>query len=195
MVPGKNDVKKGSPGRPRSKQVTEMILSTTLLLLEKEGYKTLSMELIAKTAGAGKQTLYRWWPNKASIVLEAVRTQCELEILVPELGSVKQDLLEYISNTCRLLNGPTGKIIAALIAEAQFNDEFSLLLDKEFISTRREALVSILKKGMERGEISNNKNLNVLSDFCYGAIWYRFLNRHAPLDEEFIEHIVETLVS
>ncbi|BAU28020.1 TetR family transcriptional regulator [Aneurinibacillus soli] len=151
--------------------------------------------MIAKTAGAGKQTLYRWWPNKASIVLEAVRERCQLEIPVPELGSVKQDLLEYIGNTCRLLNGSTGKIIAALIAEAQFDDEFSLLLDKEFISTRREALISILKRGIEQGEINDCKNLNVLSDFCYGAIWYRLLNRHAPLDDEFVQHIVEILVS
>lgn len=194
-MPEKIDSKKGGAGRPRSIQVTETILSTTLLLLEREGYKKLSMELIAKTAGAGKQTLYRWWPNKASIVLEAVREQCQLEIPVPKLGSVKQDLSEYIGNTCRLLSGSTGKIIAALIAEAQFDDEFSLLLDKEFISTRREALISILKRGIERGEINDCKDLNVLSDFCYGAIWYRLLNRHAPLDDEFVQRIVETLVS
>lgn len=191
----KVDVKKVSAGRPRSLQVTETILSTTLRLLEQEGYKKLSLESIARSSGAGKQTLYRWWPSKAAIVLEAIRTHCQLEIPVPDHGSVRQDLLEYIGNTCKLLNGPIGKMIAALIVETQFDEEFSLMFNIEFISTRREALTSILKKGIEQGAIKTSHDLNFLVDLCYGPIWYRLLNRHAPLDDEFVHDVVLTMIS
>ncbi|MGO0059536.1 TetR/AcrR family transcriptional regulator [Brevibacillus fluminis] len=186
---------KPSPGRPRSQEVTNAILSTTIRLMEQHGYKKLSMESIAKASGAGKQTLYRWWPTKAALVLEAMKSQCELEIPVPDHGTVRQDLSEYIQNTCNLLNGPTGKMIAALIVESQFDEDFSQMFHKEFISSRREALASILQKGVERGEIHSSQTLDFLADLCYGPIWYRLLNRHAPLDETFTQEIVTTILS
>ncbi|MGE5703718.1 MAG: TetR/AcrR family transcriptional regulator [Clostridia bacterium] len=187
--------KKSSPGRPRSQEVTNTILAATIRLFEQHGYKKLTMESIAKAAGAGKQTLYRWWPTKAAIVLEAMKSQCELEIPVPNRGSVRDDLLEYVQNTCNLLNGPTGRMITALIVESQFDEDFSRLFHEEFISSRREALISILRKGVERGELKAPHDFDFAADLCYGPIWYRLLNRHAPLDESFVAQIVETLLS
>ncbi|MGC5326053.1 TetR/AcrR family transcriptional regulator [Brevibacillus sp. SYSU BS000544] len=195
MIQESANSQKASPGRPRSKEVTKAILSTTIRLLEQNGYKKLSMESIAKASGAGKQTLYRWWPTKAALVLEAIQSQCELEIPVPNHGSVRQDLLEYVQNTCNLLNGPFGSMISTLIVESQFDEDISQLFNKEFISSRREALKSILYKGVDRGEVETSKDLDFLADLCYGPIWYRLLNRHAPLDKPFVQEIVKTLLS
>ncbi|MBB6731210.1 TetR/AcrR family transcriptional regulator [Cohnella zeiphila] len=184
----------GGPGRPRSQEAWEAVMKAVDALLETQGYRRLTMEAIAKEAGVGKPTLYRWWPNAPSIVIEALLRKADDGIGLPDTGSLRNDLISYVTETCRILAGPTGEIVARLMAETQFDAEFADTFRQKFIYVRREALASLLRRGAERGEIPTNADLEWLADLCYGPIWYRLLNRHAELDDAFASRIVDLLL-
>ncbi|MFC5403344.1 TetR/AcrR family transcriptional regulator [Cohnella soli] len=180
---------KPAPGRPRSQQAMEAVLTAVRQLLETSAYKQITMEGIAKAAGVGKPTLYRWWPNVASIVMDAMTKQARQDIGVPDTGSLESDLHLYIGDTCRSLTQGAGSIMRSLMAEAQFDDGFAQIFRESFICSRRETLIALLKRSAARGELPKDADLELLTDLCYGPIWYRLLNGHAPLDEPFVQAI------
>ncbi|WP_248927975.1 TetR/AcrR family transcriptional regulator [Paenibacillus hamazuiensis] len=186
--------KKSAPaGRPRSRKAWEAVMTATLNLLKTTGYKNLTMERIAKEAGVGKPTLYRWWPGVPFIVMEALKLQAETEIALPDTGRLKSDVLQYMRQTFRTLADGSDEIVCSLMAEAQFNPEFAAAFRETFISSRRAALIRLLQRGAERGELPENADLELVADLCYGPMWYRLLNRHAALEEPFADSLVSYL--
>ncbi|WP_276356430.1 TetR-like C-terminal domain-containing protein [Cohnella caldifontis] len=87
-----------------------------------------------------------------------------------------------------------GKIMRSLMAEAQFDDGFARIFRERFISSRRETLIALLQRGAARGELPKDADLELLADLCYGPIWYRLLNGHAPLDEPFVQAITARIL-
>ncbi|MEW9699802.1 TetR/AcrR family transcriptional regulator [Paenibacillus sp. SI8] len=181
-------------GRPRSEQARQAIMNATLSLLKTEGYKKLTMEGIAKAAGVGKPTLYRWWPNIPTIVMEAVQLQAISGIVLAETDSLRSDLLQYLGQTCQLFNGYLGEILRCLMAEAQLNPDFAIVFREELIQTRRTKLIEIIERGVSRNPLRSELNLEFLADLGYGPIWYRLLNGHAALDEPFVHSIVDQII-
>ncbi|MCC3374146.1 TetR/AcrR family transcriptional regulator [Cohnella sp. REN36] len=181
-------------GRPRSQQAMEAVLTAVRQLLQTSAYKELTMEGIAKAAGVGKPTLYRWWPNIASIVMDMMTQQAHHDIGVPDTGSLESDLLLYIGDTCRSLTQGAGGIMRSLMAEAQFDDGFAQIFRESFISSRRATLIALLQRGAARGELQEGADLELLADLCYGPIWYRLLNGHASLDEPFVQAITAHII-
>jgi AcrR family transcriptional regulator len=185
---------KSTTGRPRSQQAWEAVITATQTLLKTIGYQNLSMEGIAKAAGVGKPTLYRWWPNIPSIVMEALKRQADNEIGAPDTGTLKSDLQKFLGQTCISLTDHAGDVVRCLMAEAQFNPDFAEVFREEFIASRRNTLIVILQRGVMRGELNQQTDLELLADLCYGPIWYRLLNQHASLDERFVLSLIDRII-
>lgn len=182
--------------RRRSKRAHEAIVAATRDLLDKKGYYALSIEGIATRAGVGKQTIYRWWPSKAALVIEAY---CELytsQIHPPDTGSLSLDLEQWlVSIFKRISTAPTARIMSGLISEAQADPAIAEHFYTGFIKGRRELMIRLLEKGIARGEIRPDTDLDVATDSLFGPMWYRLLIGHAPLDENFAGQLVSQLFS
>lgn len=185
--------KSGDPGRRRSEQSHRAILESTLAILAEQGYRALTIEGVAKRAGVSKQTIYRWWSSKAAIVLEALTTDAQERLPVPNTGTVRGDLEVLLSGAFCELAQRTGPIVRGLMAEAQLDPEFGRAFREDFIARRREALLEVLRRGQERGEIGVMVDLELTVDLIYGPMWYRLLNQHAPLDEDFARHLINQI--
>ncbi|UUZ82415.1 TetR/AcrR family transcriptional regulator [Paenibacillus sp. P26] len=183
--------KKNAAGRPRSKEAWEAVLAAAQTPLGTTGYRNLTMEGIAKAAGVGKPTLYRWWPNVPSIVMEVQRRYAETQIGDPDTGSLSSDLLQFIGKTCSSLNGQSGDIMRCLMAEAQLNPDFAKDFRETFIASRRSRADRHPSARHPSGELRRNSDLELLADLVYGPIWYRSLNRHALLDEHFVRSLTD----
>ncbi|QBD80221.1 TetR/AcrR family transcriptional regulator [Ktedonosporobacter rubrisoli] len=177
-------------GRRRSSQSHQAILQATREELAEVGYRDMTIEGIAARAGVGKKTIYRWWPSKAAVALEALITADELRAPFPDTGSLERDLLTYFEQAFAGLRGKTGTVLSGLAAEAQLDPAFAHEFQQTFIVPMKAGLVALLQRGLERGELAADTNLNVLADFIYGAKWYRFLLYPAPLDTAFARDIV-----
>ena len=180
-----------APGRRRSDQSHQAILQATREMLEQVGYGDMTIEAIAATAGVGKKTIYRWWPSKAAVALEALTTSAEARMPFPDTGSLGGDLLTYFEQAFADLQGKSGTVLSGLAAEAQLDPEFAREFQRVFIVPMKAGLVALLKRGLQRGELAPDTNLDVLADLIYGAKWYRFLLYPMPLDATFAREIIK----
>jgi AcrR family transcriptional regulator len=174
-------------GRPRSETARRAVLDAALELCQRDGFQALTIKAIAETAGVGRQTVYRWWPTKEAVLLDALRDLGLREAvrLAPDSGDTLHDVENLLRTTFDLTHQLTGKAIVGLMAEAQHDPGLSARLQGTVIGPRRLALRGILARGVESGELSEAKvPLDLAVDFAFGTMWYRLLSRHAPVDAE-----------
>ncbi len=181
---------KRPPGRPRSEQSRLAILRSTLKLLRQQGgFPDLSIEAIAADANVSKATVYRWWPNKAALVADAFTASSEDELRFPDTGSVQSDMSLQMRRLIRIFRSKRGKVVAALLAGGQSDPELIEAFRERFLWPRRRQAYKTLQRGIDRGELRRNSDLDLILDSLYGPIYMRFLIRHDELREEFADQI------
>jgi AcrR family transcriptional regulator len=173
------------PGRPRSEGCRQKILAAADALLARDGFARMSMEAIAHEAGSSKATIYRWWPNKAAVVMDAVLESTAAEIFVPAGPDPQADLQEKLVRTIALFRGPKGRVFASLIAESQFDPELAEAYRVNLLIPRRVALRGVLERMIEAGQLNRGTHLVVAMDMLLSPIYARLLLGHAALDDEF----------
>jgi len=184
---------KAKIGRPRSEKSRDAILRATQALLSEKGGGGLTVEAIAKRAEVGKPTIYRWWPTLADIVLEALLRQADAEIPVPVLESFEDALRQFLRLSMKAIEEGGGLHLRYLMAQAQKDEAFRERFRENFVAERRAALRSIFQRARERGQIGAGSDPDMLVDLVFGAMWYRLLTGHAPLDESFADALAETV--
>jgi AcrR family transcriptional regulator len=168
---------KRTPGRPRSELSRNAILDAAYWQVMERGYERVTADSIAKAAGAGKQTLYRWWPSKAAIVLEALAEKGRARIDRPQEAAIRSgDLLGLLRAVIPAI-AAAGPALRHLMAEAQLDAKLRLQLRECLIEPRRESLRQLLA-----GRVSDSHKLEAVVAAIFGAIWLRLL-LDEPLDE------------
>jgi AcrR family transcriptional regulator len=180
---------KRRPGRPRCEQSQKAILRSTLKLLQKTGFSDLSIEAIAADARVGKATVYRWWPNKGALVVDAFASVTTDDLHFPDRGSVYKDVSLQMNRWLGVLRSPRGRIVAAVIAGGQSDAELIEAFRSRFLRPRRQEAYQTLRRGIERGELPMDLDLDLVLDTLYGAIYMRFLIRHDDLSEQYINDV------
>jgi AcrR family transcriptional regulator len=178
-------------GRPRSEKARRAILNAANELLESEGFVAVTMEAIAERAGVSKATVYRWWPNRAAVVMDGFLSTVSSEVPFPHTGHAREDMRIHMRRLTEAFDGKIGRTVAALIAEGQANPELAEALRSRWLSVRRTEAREILELGIERGELRENLDLEVTVDVLYGPIYYRMLVGHAPLDDDFADALAD----
>jgi AcrR family transcriptional regulator len=181
---------KRPPGRPRSEKSRQSILRSTLKLLKQQGgFPELSIEAIAADANVGKTTVYRWWPTKAALVADAFSASADDELRFPNTGSVQRDMRLQMRRLIRIFRSRRGKVVAALLAGGQSDPELIEAFRDRFLWPRRKQAYQTLQRGIDRGELPADIDLDLVLDSLYGPIYMRFLIRHDKLDESFADEI------
>jgi AcrR family transcriptional regulator len=180
-------------GRPRSEKARRSILTAAAELLLAHGLEAVTMDAVADEARVSKATIYRWWPTKESLALDALYD--EWNTAPPSLrdtGSLRGDLLALLRPWVRRVRArPYGRVIAALITEAQTDPEFAALYRARFVEPRREPARSLFRRAIERKEVPPDTDIEGALDLIYGPLYHRLLHGHAPLNDRFVEDVVE----
>ena len=182
-------------GRPRCQQAREAILSATVRLLQRCSLRDLAIEAVAREAGVGKATIYRWWPNKAAIVIEAFFVEAAPLTSFPSTGSAREAIQAQCAKLIEVLSGPLGRIVAQVIGEGQSCDEVLAQFREIFLTTRRAEFAEIYERGVQAGEFRHDINVELAADLVYGPVWYRLLVAHQPLDKTLAEDLPRTVVA
>lgn len=183
-------------GRPRSTAVGEAITEATLDLIAESGsIETLSIEAIATRAGVGKATIYRRWPNKEALVVDAVGT---LKGAIPELDgdSVRADLIVLANTIRRSSDTREGKILPCLILELKRNPELARQYDKA-MNSRREVTKDVLRGGIARGELRADIDIDtVTAMFSAPLLMMSVMGNYNEVEREGLaERVVDTLLN
>ena len=179
-------------GRRRSERSHEAILAATQRLLLERGYRELTIEGIAARAGVGKQTIYRWWPSKAALVLEAYLAGQEAVEQPPPARSTREDVRGLLGWLMAVLSEPTGgRVVAGLVGDLQHDPDLAEGFHRDVVPARREAMLAALERGRERGEVRADADLELAVDQLHGAVFYRLLLSGEPLDDDFVDRLTE----
>jgi AcrR family transcriptional regulator len=183
-------------GRPRSEQARLAILDATTELLLEHGLAGASMDAVAERAGVSKATIYRWWPSKETLALDAVyRAWTGVEPQQCDTGSLRGDLRALLLPWARRLRArPYGRVIAAFVTEAQNDPAFEEQYRTRFVEPRREQGRAAFARAASRGEIPTDIDVDVALDLLYGPLYHRLLHRHAPLSDHFVTEVVDAVL-
>ena len=180
-------------GRPRSEAARKAILAAAAELLLDGGLPGVSMDAVAERAGVSKATIYRWWPTKETLALDMLYNEwTKVTPLQYESCSLRIDLLALLGAWSRLASSrPYGRVVAALLMEGRTDPGFSAEYQRRMVEPRREQARAIFTQAIERAEIPAETNVEVAIDLVYGPLYHRLLIGHAPLDDQFVEDIVD----
>jgi AcrR family transcriptional regulator len=180
-------------GRPRSEKARKAIMDAAADLLIARGLSAVSMDAVAERAGVSKATIYRWWPTKESLALDALFAEWSAVEPGPrDTGTLRGDLLALLRPWARLATSkPYGRVIAALITQAQTDPAFAAEYLQRFVEPRRDQARAIFRRAIDRGDIPPDTKIEVALDLLYGPIYHRLLHGHAPLNDRFVRDVVD----
>jgi AcrR family transcriptional regulator len=177
-------------GRPRNAVTEKAILEASYDLLLENGFGNVTVEKIAERAKVSKATIYKWWPNKAAVVMDGFLSAAMSRLPVPDTGSVMDDIIIQARNLASFLASREGKIITELIAEGQFDLKLAEEYRLRYFNPRRLDSRRILERGVQRGELKKDLDLELCIDLIYGPLFYRLLVTGEKIDESFIRILV-----
>jgi len=181
-------------GRPRDDKRDEAIQSAAIALMQEVGYERCTIEAIASKAHASKATIYRRWKNKQELLLSAVtrHTFCT----TPEInqGNLREDLIEMISERIKNLKGPDGAVVSVLLTAAKNDPELGKLIPSSIRENQDDSVMHIIERGIKRGEISKDANVELLLEILPGIFTYRIFMTHQSVNRKFIEQLVDGIL-
>jgi AcrR family transcriptional regulator len=193
--PAEEPVQRGrGRGRPRDEVAKSRILEAALKLLEEQSFADITTAAIAERAGASKATIYRWWPNKAAVLIEALREAVAQELPFPDTGDLREDIRVQLRNFIKLLTGRRGRIFKAFIAAAQSDAEVADTFEIVWRKPRRGTAKTILEHHRGRS-LRENTDLDLVMDVLYGPLYYRLLVGHLPLSEKYADALTDFVVA
>jgi AcrR family transcriptional regulator len=181
-------------GRPRSAKAEDAILRAALEILDQVGYGSFSVEAVAARAGVGRPTIYRRWPSKLELAVEAaVRLAPPLKVI--ETSDALADLRHLVSELVPdMTNSATGRAIIALASDPDVHAELADRLDERYLQPRRAVLLALLQRAVDAGQIRPDLDPQMLIDLIMGAATYRWLTSGVPATRESTRHIVDTVL-
>lgn len=183
-------------GRPRSERARSAILDAAGELLIEHGLAAVSMDTVAARAGVSKATIYRWWPTKEMLAMDALYHDWSGVPAPRDTGSLRGDLGELFRPWVReVARRPYGRVIAALLTQAQADPRFAEEYRARFVEPRRDQAREIFARATDRGEIRTGTNVEVALDMLYGPVYHRLLYGHAPLNDGFVRDLIDTVLS
>ncbi|MDA8416523.1 MAG: TetR/AcrR family transcriptional regulator [Betaproteobacteria bacterium] len=183
-----------SPGRPRSSSVRKAILKATNDLLDEDGFANLTIEGIAARAGTGKSTIYRWWKSKGALAIEAFLEELAPIIAFPHTSKAMADLRSQMHSVAQAYREKPGKVVREMIALGQSDPETKNLFIEGYLMPRRNLAKEVLQRAIDQGELKSRIDLEIIVDMLYGPIFHRMLTGHAPIDDNYVNSIISSLL-
>jgi AcrR family transcriptional regulator len=181
--------------RPRAEAREEAILSATMKLLIECGYDRLSIDGVADLAHSSKSTIYRRWPDKAALVVAAVKRHTGQEVVIPDNSlSVRDDLLALVRSLRDALSGHDAALLAGLAAAMRTQPDLALTVRMQVMDDKYAACRLVVERAVQRGELSSLDSVGLLMEICSSMLFARFVIGHEPVDDAFVTSLVDKVL-
>jgi AcrR family transcriptional regulator len=160
----------------RNEHSRRAILDATVALISDLGYDQTSIEAIAKRAGVGKQTIYRWWPSKGAVALEALDESLGTVVDFADTGDIMEDLRTHMTGVTNLLNSTRlGPVVQGLIAAAQSDPAISRAHLEKVIEPANTFWLARIARAQASGELRADADPQIIIEMLFGAMYFRLL--------------------
>lgn len=181
----------------RSQRSHDAILAAALDLCAEEGYGRLTIEGIAARAGVSKKTIYRWWPSRGAVVLDALHEAADVAAPHVDTGDLATDMRTQLTAVITFLSPPSHAPLAGVIADALRDPELAGPVRDRLIRPRIEEFEQRMRRAQEQGQLHPDADLDVALDLFYGPLYHRLVfhlgfPEPAYLDK-LIAHVIRAL--
>jgi AcrR family transcriptional regulator len=181
-------------GRPRDEAARRRILQAALDLMDETAFTQVTIEAIAGRAAASKTTVYRWWPNKAQLAIEAFREAVAPELPLRDTGSLRQDLTAQMQNFARVLSGRGGRMLRSFLVAARCDPELAEAFRSIWSDPRRAEAKAMLRQKQATGQLRHDADLDLVIDSLYGPLYYRFLVKNELPSQKYAESLAALVI-
>ncbi|MEZ0066241.1 AcrR family transcriptional regulator [Streptacidiphilus sp. MAP12-20] len=170
--------------------VTEAIREAVFEELATTGYARLSIEAVARRAGVGKTAVYRRWRSKLPMVIEVVSEVVSTGIVLPDTGSLLEDLRLLVQVVHRVLRHPlAAQIVPDLLAEAARNPEIADTLALALREAQRESSAALVARAVTRGELRPGTDPDLALDLIAGPLYWHLLVTRGPITRDYLDRL------
>ena len=181
--------------RPPRRLSRERVIAATLELLTESGLGELTIDDVSKRSGVAKTTIYRHWPNRAALVIDACLRMDDGDHAPPDTGSLEGDVSAFLNKLAELLaTARWSSILPSIVDAAEHEPEFAAV--HSTIQSRHAApLRAALERAVARGELRPSADLSVLTAALVGPLFYRRWFSREPIDGAFVDMIVQAALA
>lgn len=183
------------PGRPRCEASRQKILHAALAALDAHGLAGLTVDGIATRAGVGKATIYRWWPNKSAVLMEAFLADMDPRIRFEDTGALRGDLKLQMRRLLDVMHTERGRKMLALITQSHMDPEVHNAFMEQWILPRRAQARAMLQRAIARGELRPDIDLEMAIDTLYGPLWFRLMLGFGDVDGAYADAVAEHVLA
>lgn len=189
-----------APQRKRGAALEEAILEAAFAELSDVGYSQFSVEAVAARARTGKASIYRRWASKQELVLDAMMdrlptaAQCGISPQWDDSVTTADALRQIACSISQVLLSPAGDAMRAIKCEAFTDPELARMIDDRFQAPRRAAMLHLLQRGVERGEVRPEAVSPLVADVLPAVLSHRIVLQREPVDESTIAEIMERII-
>ena len=181
-------------GRPRSAIADQAIRDAAVDLFAERGFDGFSVEDVAEHAGVSKATVYRRYPSKVDLVVEAGSCLADEEVSFPDTGNLRDDVRGLARSLVqKFRNSPAGRVMPAMTFERRRNPELDDRF-RSFLADRKARTREVLQRGVERGELPPDTDVTLMGSMLVGPIFHRLMITQEPLSEAFVDALVDALL-
>jgi AcrR family transcriptional regulator len=184
----------GPATRRRGETLERAIFDAVLDELQRVGYVGLTMEGVAACAHTGKAALYRRWPRKEDLVVDAIEHALPSPTELPDHGDVRDDLLDLLRRLTAMLNSKAGCALQCLMSEAERDEAFARLLHERVKEPRKRMFLDLLHRGADRGQVRPTAATQLVAEVGPALVMQRFLAEGAPVPDAYVVSVVDDVV-
>jgi AcrR family transcriptional regulator len=177
-------------GRPRDARIDSEVVSAVLRALKNGGYRSVTIDGIARQIGRARSSLYRRWPSKRHLVAYAVVSELG-DNPAADTGHIRGDLEAAVGTLLRAFVGPLGQALAGLASDMAQDPELASIIRQEVLAPRRKSMREALERAQSRGETRRDCDVELVLDMLTGPFYFRTLFGHVPLTRETARLVVD----
>ncbi|MEY9928247.1 AcrR family transcriptional regulator [Catenulispora sp. GP43] len=173
----------------------QAILGATLELLAETGYEALRLDAVASRAKASKATLYRHWPGKAELVVDAIQCYEQDDLSKDaDTGTLRGDILATLTGIRDLLTGDLGQLMAGLMAALQKDPDLAAAVRSSMVEDKQQVTQGMLARAIARGELPADTDPTVFPEIAPAVMFMRIFVNGQPVDDPFLIHLTDNIL-
>jgi AcrR family transcriptional regulator len=182
----------------RSERARRAIHAATRELVCERGFANVTVESIATRAGVGKQTIYRWWPSKCAVVLDVLVADNMHDgepPPIPDTGDLAADLRSVLAETVEYFTDRANdNLLRAMTAEIQYDEDLAANVLDQLLRPQFDAIVARIRTAGLTTPTGSAVDPEIVAEELVGPIFHRWLLRRAPLNEDYVNHLVDHVI-
>lgn len=189
MVDATTSASVGSTPSPRSVRTTRAVLDATAQLLTHGGLTAATIDAIRDRSGVSKTTIYKHWPNRLCVVIDAFVDSLAVQTTLPDTGSAQGDFTEQLRRVTLFYDSSIGRVLAQILASALQDDTASHWLSERLDLSREHGIRQLWDRAVARGEVDPRIDPDIAMDLIFGPVMWRVVAGRRALTEDQLEDL------